>query len=143
MFPLIGAGIATLARGAVGRFAKKAAGKVLRAATGGRLLGAGGGAAAARRLIGAGAGIAGTTAVTTAVTRAVSGRRAAATPIEVEMGGEGGGGRRYRRMNPLNARALRRAIRRLDGAEKTFKKVFRFNHGAAATNVRPKARRGR
>lgn len=48
---------------------------------------------------------------------------------------------RYRRMNYANGRALSRAIRRLSGAEKIFKKVFRFNHGTAATKVRPKSRR--
>lgn len=38
----------------------------------------------------------------------------------------GGGGRRHKRMNPCNVRALRRAIRRAHGFEKIARRVMRF-----------------
>lgn len=46
--------------------------------------------------------------------------------------------RRYRRMNPMNVRALRRAARRLDAGEKLFRKVFSIRHGGSAGKVTPK-----
>lgn len=39
------------------------------------------------------------------------------------MFGPNGGGRRYRRINPANVKALRRAIRRVDGFTKLARKV--------------------
>lgn len=38
------------------------------------------------------------------------------------------GGRRYRRMNPLNPRALRRSLRRIQGFARFAKKVMHFAH---------------
>jgi hypothetical protein len=141
-FPLLAVGARLL-----GGAAKKVAGKALRWATKGRLLGSGGGRELAKRVV-QGAGAVAGTAVVTRATNAVITRR------DPTYGGQGipdmsnydmlpsgemvrvRGGKRYRRINPANGRALRRAMRRLDAAEKIFKKVFRFNHGKAPTNVR-------
>jgi hypothetical protein len=38
-------------------------------------------------------------------------------------------GRSYRRMNPCNARALRRAFRRVEAGARMFAKYYRFKHG--------------
>ena len=43
-------------------------------------------------------------------------------------------GRTYRRMNPMNVRALRRSVRRINSAEKLFRKVFTITKGQV--NVR-------
>lgn len=48
-------------------------------------------------------------------------------------------GKLIRRMNPLNIRALRKAIRRVGSAERLFKSVFTISGG----QVRPKTRRRR
>jgi len=141
--PFVGAGIAALARRAAPA-AARLAGRALRTITKGKLIGQGGGRAAAQTL-GRAAGVAltGATAVTVArdVRNAVRPPTITATTAMADIGG-GGSGRTYRRMNPMNPRALNRAIRRLGGAEKLFKKVFAFNHGRTPTQVRPKLKRG-
>jgi len=145
--PLLGIGARLL-----GGTVKKLAGKAVRWATRGKLIGSGGGRELAKRGAQAVGATVGTAVVARATDRILTRRDPVpATPPDLPQEywdyraersmrgiGGGGGGKRYRRMNPLNARALRRAIRRLDGAEKVFKKVFRFNHGKAASNVRPK-----
>lgn len=143
--PFVGAAIAGLARRAAPA-AARLAGRALRTITKGKLIGQGGGRAAAQTL-GRAAGVAltGATAVTVArdVRNAVRPPTLSATATMGELAVSGGGsGRTYRRMNPLNPRALNRAIRRLGGAEKLFKKVFAFNHGRTPTQVRPKLKRG-
>lgn len=142
-FPLIGAALA-VGRKLVGGTAKKLAGKALRWATRGRLIGSGGGAELGRRAAQAATAVA-TVATAAPVIRAAAGAirsRRGTTAADYEIDPATGDmvrqTRLYRRMNPLNARALRRAVRRLEGAEKVFKKVFRFNHGKAPVNVRPK-----
>ncbi len=40
----------------------------------------------------------------------------------------GGGGRMYRRINPLNPKALRRALRRAKGFERFARRVMHFTH---------------
>lgn len=50
--------------------------------------------------------------------------------------------RHYRRMNPMNVKALRRAARRLESGEKLFRKVFSISHpGHGHSTV--KIKRGR
>lgn len=135
-FPVIGGIIAAGARRilpAAGRIA----GRALRAATKGKLIGSGGGRELARtagRIGLGGLGAAGTVVATRDVVRAARGPSISATATI----GEDGEPKKYRRMNPTNARALRRAMRRLEGAEKIFRKVFAFNHGKAPVKVRPK-----
>jgi len=52
------------------------------------------------------------------------------------------GKKKYRRMNPLNGRALNRAIRRIDAAEKVFRKVLRVRNPRAAQGaITPKSKR--
>ncbi len=63
---------------------------------------------------------------------------AAAAPAAVAaarslMGSGGGGGRRYRRINPLNPKALRRALRRAVGFEHFAKKVMHLTHRRPGT----------
>jgi len=41
----------------------------------------------------------------------------------------GGGGRRYRRINPGNTRAMRRAIRRIEAGAKVYSKFFGMKSG--------------
>lgn len=41
----------------------------------------------------------------------------------------GGGPRRYRRINPGNTRAMRRAIRRIEAGAKVYSKFFSMKHG--------------
>jgi len=137
---MLGLAIGALGRIGVGRIAKKMAGKALRFATRGRLIGAGGATAAAKRIGGIALGA--TTAVE--VGRAVS-RRTMNSPsrrpiYDDELGVMGSEriGRVYRRMNPMNVRALRRSVRRINSAEKLFRKVFTITKGQV--NVR-KARR--
>ena len=43
-----------------------------------------------------------------------------------------------RRMNPMNVRALRKAVRRIGSAEKLFRKVFTISGG----KVTPRLKRG-
>ena len=50
---------------------------------------------------------------------------------------------RRRRMNAGNAKAMRRAARRLEAGEKLFKKIFQLRHGHAAGHVVPKGRKRR
>lgn len=90
---------------------KKVGGKVLSKITGGKLIGAGGGKAAAIR-IARGAGGFGT-----AVAGGVVGER-----LSRRFGGAGGA-RRYRRMNAGNAKALRRAFRRVEAFGKLAAKA--------------------
>lgn len=141
--PLVGA----LIGGAAKRLlpsAARLAGRGLRFLTKGKLLGQGGGREIARTVARGGAAAA-TTALTVATVRdVVRSSRGTTANASIDMSAPyGGPGYRARRMNPLNPRALNRAIRRLGGAEKMFKKVFSFNHGTAATRVRPKIKRGR
>lgn len=44
-------------------------------------------------------------------------------------------------MNFANGRAIRRAARRLEGAEKMFRRVFSIRHGGSAGRVVPKKRK--
>jgi hypothetical protein len=48
------------------------------------------------------------------------------------MGLAGGGGerRRYRRMNPGNTRAMRRAVRRVEAGAKMYSRLFHMRHGS-------------
>jgi len=48
---------------------------------------------------------------------------------------------RNRRMNMLNGRAARRAIKRISGAEKMLKKIFTISHGGQARKITPKRRK--
>jgi len=140
--------LATVARAGLRRIAPAAArlaGRAARALTKGKLIGQGGGREAARTLA-RGAGAAAGTALTAAAVRDVV-RGVRPQPIAGQPGApyeydpETGCvriGKRYRRMNPANGRALRRAMRRIEGAEKVFRKVFKFKHGKAPTNVRMK-----
>jgi len=130
--------------GLLGGAAKRIAGKALRWATKGKLLGSGGGRAALKRVGGA---VAGTAAAGVVVPYAgktgVAMTKRVASGTTKMLGFGDAEPRQYRRMNPMNVRALRRAVRRLGSAEKLFKTVYRFNHGKAAVNVRPKTGRGR
>lgn len=69
-------------------------------------------------------------AAATAATRAITRR------------GEGAPRKKYRRLNPMNFRALSRAVRRIDAAEKMFRKVLRVrNPRASQGSITPKTRR--
>lgn len=48
--------------------------------------------------------------------------------------------KKYRRINPGNAKALRRAIRRIKSAEKLFRQVLTVQ-GKKATGIKPKGRK--
>ena len=48
---------------------------------------------------------------------------------------------RNRKMNYANGRAIQRAVRRVKGAEKMFRKVFTINHRQAPGKIMPKRRR--
>lgn len=137
--------VAGLVGGAVKRIAPAAArlaGRAARALTKGKLIGQGGGREAARTLArgaGAAAGTALTVSTVRDVIRQTRPRRQDETIAEYAAADDRYiSGRRYRRMNPANGRALRRAMRRIEGAEKIFRKVFKFKHGKAPTNVRMK-----
>lgn len=135
MIPFIAGAAARLG---VGSIAKKLAGKALRFVTKGKLIGQGGGAAAARR-IGAGAlGAATALPVLRAGVDAVRSRRGGTVTAEEFERANGfrptSWGRTYRRMNPMNVRALRRSVRRINSAEKLFRKVFTITKGQV--NVR-------
>jgi hypothetical protein len=141
--PFLAAGAAILRRAAPA--AARLAGRALRTITKGKLIGSGGGREALRTAGRAAGGII-TAGATVAAGREVV-RSVRPQPLQLgpgsELAGMEGGriGKRYRRMNPANGRALRRAMRRLDAAENIFKKVFKFNHGRAPTNVRLKGGR--
>jgi hypothetical protein len=49
--------------------------------------------------------------------------------------------RKRRRMNYANGRAIRRAARRLKGAEKMFRTVFTIRHAKAPAGIHPKGRK--
>lgn len=136
------------------------AGRALRWATKGKLIGSGGGRQILRR-IGAGAvAVAGGVSVSRTTTsqtigdavRRVTGRPERTMPVgtpaerrawEREVYGDRGApmfGRRYRRINPMNVRALKRSVRRVNAAEKLFRQVFTITKGQV--NVR-KSRRSR
>lgn len=88
---------------------------------------------------------------------AVSAGRAAARSVQVPLPGGGTlrplaalpggtplfeGRKKYRRMNPMNFRALNRAVRRLDAAEKMFRKVLRVRTPEKANrSIVPKTRK--
>ena|SRR5713101_8662691 len=55
-------------------------------------------------------------------------------------GGFVGGGRRHRRMNAGNARALRRALRRVSAFGKLARKVIHFTHPVAPGHTRGQMR---
>lgn len=140
--PLIGAAIRL-----GGSVLAKVAGKALKRATKGKLIGAGGGMELAKTAAKVGGGL----GVTLPILRSASVPRSALTPGRGNFGPDlnpfgtnertgatfGFGGRRkYRRMNPMNHRALRRSVRRLEMAEKLFRKVFTISGG----RVTPKKR---
>lgn len=62
---------------------------------------------------------------------AVAGGVAAAGGLAAMMGGKGATntGRRYRRINPGNTRAMRRAVRRVEAGAKLYSKFFSIKHG--------------
>lgn len=113
--------------------ARKLAGKALGKLTGGRLIGAGGAKAAAKKIL-IGAGSAGGGIAAIRQLKDIPG------PFQNPFGGRGGAsGRRYRRMNAGNAKALRRAFRRIDAFTKLAQKagyVRRKPFGARKRKVR-------
>lgn len=123
-----------------GGVAKKLAGKALRWATRGRLIGQGGGRAIAGRAVGA----LGAAATASEVVRAVRGRQ-----VNAFSGGGGkvtaratmddDGKRRYRRMNVGNGRALRRAVRRVEMFERMARRVFTVTDGTLRLRKRRKS----
>lgn len=69
------------------------------------------------------------------------GAAAGLTGVLAERAMRGGGeGRRYRRMNPFNFSAARRAIRRLSSFQKHAQKLYRFT-GPKTRFKRPRRRR--
>ncbi len=58
---------------------------------------------------------------------------AAAAAKAVSGWGDVGGGKRYRRINPLNPKALRRALRRATGFEHFARKVMHLTHRRPGT----------
>ncbi|SRR5712692_272556 len=56
-----------------------------------------------------------------------------AQSLAKQMGMGGGAARSYRRMNPLNPRALRRALRRAKGFEHFARKVMHLTHRRPGT----------
>lgn len=90
---------------------KKFAGKALGKLTGGRLIGAGGATAIAKKVGGAAVGFGGAVAAS----RVAAGKSPFGSPF--------GGGKKYRRMNAGNAKALRRAFRRIDAFGKLAAKA--------------------
>jgi len=61
-----------------------------------------------------------------------AGVAAAGAGLGAMMAGGGGdsGRKRYRRINPGNTRALRRAVRRIEQGAKMYSKVFGIKHGS-------------
>lgn len=146
--PLLGLGLSAL-----GGVAKKLAGKALKAATKGKLLGAGGGKELLKTAAKGAVATVGGTVLTSTVTRALGPSPVSSLPSQLpslgggEMVGYESGGRRYtksgkliRTMNPLNIRALRKAIRRVGSAERIFKQVFTISGGKVTPRTK---RRGR
>jgi len=126
-----------------GGVAKKLAGKALRWVTRGKLIGQGGGRAAAGRIAGAlgtGATVGTIATIGRDVIRSRSQMPSGPLP-EYEPDPYNGGGwrikQRARRMNPMNVRALRRAVRRVGSAEKLFRQVFTISGG----KVTPRTKR--
>lgn len=73
-----------------------------------------------------------------------AGGLAAGAGLEAMMGGGGGrGSKRYRRINPGNTRAMRRAVRRIEAGAKLYSKFFAIKHGHIkhAPHVRLKGHR--
>lgn len=101
--------------GAAAPLVRKFAGKALGKLTGGRLIGAGGGAAILRKAAGAG-GIAGGIAAA----RKFGGLPNLPGPFQSPFGK---GKKKYRRMNAGNAKALRRAFRRVEAFGKLASKA--------------------
>lgn len=101
--------------GAASPLVKKFAGKALGKLTGGRLIGAGGGAAILKKAAGAG-GIAGGFAAA----KKFGGLPDLPGPFSSPFGK---GKKKYRRMNAGNAKALRRAFRRIDAFGKLASKA--------------------
>lgn len=137
-FPLLGLLGGAAARTGIAAIGKKVAGRALRFLTKGRLIGQGGGAIAARRLGGLALGAGTAVEVGRQVRDVVNQRRRPYTDPSTGIEGTERIGRIYRRMNPMNVRALRRSVRRIHSAEKLFRKVFTITKGQV--NVR-KARR--
>lgn len=104
--PFIGALI-----GAAAPLVKRGVGKILSKATGGKLIGAGGGKAILTKAAKGAAGFGGAVAAT---------KFASGLP---SFGFGGGGRKRYKRMNAGNAKALRRAFRRIDAFSKLAAKA--------------------
>jgi len=107
--PFLGAVVGAVARRVVAPLARKAGRWIGRQTLGGA--------------IAKGAGAAATAATLAPVVRAVGGGSATITPTAILPGGESfiefnPGRKKYRRMNPLNPRALKRALRRAEGFEK-------------------------
>lgn len=97
--------------------ARKLAGRALGKLTGGRLIGAGGAKAAAKKILVGAGGTAGGIA-------AVRQLKDIPGPFQNPFGRRGSsGGRTYRRMNAGNAKALRRAFRRIDAFTKLAAKA--------------------
>lgn len=96
--------------------ARKLAGKALGKLTGGRLIGAGGAKAAAKKIL-IGAGSAGGGIAAVRQLKDIPG------PFQNPFGKRSATGRTYRRMNAGNAKALRRAFRRIDAFTKLAAKA--------------------
>lgn len=71
---------------------------------------------------------------------AVAGGVIGAATLMGRGGGEEEGGRRYRRINPGNTRAMRRAIRRIESGARLYSKFFSLKRGGikGARGVRVK-----
>ena len=142
--PLLG-----LAASALGGVAKKLAGKALKAATKGKLLGSGGGKELLKTAAKGAVGIAGTAIITRSVnsvpmglpstlpemTEYQGGRR-----VRVNSDGTREWAKPYRRMNPMNVRALRKAVRRIGSAEKLLKSIFTISGGKVTVRTKRRAR---
>lgn len=138
--PLLGLGLSAL-----GGVAKKLAGKALSAATKGKLLGSGGGKellkTAAKGAVATVGGTILTNRVTQSMTPSYGPSSLPSVTARYAGGDEGGGsGRRYRRMNPMNVRALRKAVRRIGSAEKLLKSIFTISGGKVTVRTKRRAR---
>lgn len=132
--PFLAMGIGAVAK----KFARKAAGKALGALTGGKLLGKGGGKTALGRIAGGAIATATTVPVLRSAGRAVSKKKGELIGDTYSESETSFGRRAYRRMNPMNVRALRRSVRRIHSAEKLFRQVFTITKGSVTVR---KARR--
>lgn len=140
--PLLG-----LAVGALGSAAKKLAGKALSAATKGKLLGSGGGKELLKTAAKGAVATVGGAVLTSRVNQAMTPYGPASLPsvgpddgIRRVKGWTGSGWARPRRMNPMNVRALRKAVRRIGSAEKLLKSIFTISGGKVTVRTK---RRGR